>query len=446
MKRLVLLFSLTLILGFSTLDAFAEEYSELLPVDDAYIVYDISDPLDKQSFGNLNTGQREFLHVLYANNTPDFDGFVFGVPYLKFDLSGIDLSSIERMELVMFPYDINRHDDNRLIIFLINDNTWSELTLTHNNRSIINDNPIGSLETLKPNNWYSWDVTASIRQLKNHQLSFALLYENYYDETEELITFYSKEAGKDKSPFLKIYYKNTTDDKNANQFYNESQNHLMDGNHETALKLINKSLEIDPVNAKYLAMKGKILIEMEQFEKARILLEEAYVMFPENGEILNKLGTVYVKLNMPVDALISFSESSKVDPEMTEIALSNYELIRRSVTYYSVDGTLDIIIHDSEKNLLGHVLTRNLTALDHDVTDWALDEWPLKEIITKNGQKYEIRERTVSFQIDNRYFGQSAIQETSLPNVFTFFAHHNGVITESGDQITSIYTISRPLN
>ena len=246
--------------------------------------------------------------------------------------------------------------------------------------------------------------------------------------------------------FSEEHTESSSIENDANQLYIHSQNQIAEGNLETALQLINKSLEIDPTKAEYLTIKGRILILMEDYEKARIFLEDAKLKHPKNGEILINLGATYVKLNMPVDALMMFSKAMNVDPEMEKIASSNSNLIKDAINYQLLDGTLEILLHDSDNNLLGHIITQNVRVIDHEVTDWEIDTWPVKEIITKNDKKFEIRQRITSGIMDKGYFGQTARQHELLPLVYTFFTHHNGALAVDGDKITYVYTVSRPVD
>jgi hypothetical protein len=64
-----------------------------------------------------------------------------------------------------------------------------------------------SVEIAAPNTWYSWDVTELVRQNPASELSVALTFETGRDNTQDYVSFYSKEfPNKDYFPYLTLYY------------------------------------------------------------------------------------------------------------------------------------------------------------------------------------------------------------------------------------------------
>lgn len=183
-----------------------EKTIRLEPTDDAYVTVDLSDPQDEQGLQQLHTGDLEFLKLWYAWNVTENQERITTVVYLKFDLTEVDPEEVESAELNMLPYIIRLTADfGGVEMVKVPSNDWSETTITYQDRPLYTTNATTSSLVSTANNWFSWDLTESVKESAGSELSVALGFETIYQNTEELLTFYSKEsANKANVPYLEI--------------------------------------------------------------------------------------------------------------------------------------------------------------------------------------------------------------------------------------------------
>lgn len=184
-----------------------EKTIRLEPTDDAFIAVDLNDPQDEQGLQQLHTGDLEFLKLWYAwNVTENQERITTGV-YLKFDLTEVDPEEVESAELNMQPFIVRLTTAvfEGVEIVKIPSNDWNEMAITYQNRPLYPTNAATSSLVITANNWFSWDLTEYVKESAGSELSVAMGFENIYQNTEELLTFYSKEsANKTNVPYLEI--------------------------------------------------------------------------------------------------------------------------------------------------------------------------------------------------------------------------------------------------
>jgi len=210
MKTILILLAL---LTFPITDTiFGQESTtvKLLPTDDAFVVTDHNDPNDIRGFGDLHTGDEDFLKIWYAWNTTERNEKINSGIYLKFDISDLEASEIQNAQLKLKPYIIMVEADREILIIMVPDNDWTESNLAYNTRPFTEATVIDSVKITKTDEWYNWDVTSIVKDNAGDEVSFGLVIETLFLNTEEQIVFYSKEAeDSSDSPYLEITYTGT---------------------------------------------------------------------------------------------------------------------------------------------------------------------------------------------------------------------------------------------
>lgn len=183
-----------------------EKTIRLEPTDDAFIAVDLNDPQDVNGLQQLHTGDLEFLKLWYAWNVTESQERITTLVYLKFDLTEVDPEEVESAELNMQSYITRLTAVSRGVdIVKVPSNDWNETAITYQDRPLYPANATTSSRVSIANNWHSWDLTESVKESAGSELSVAMGFENIYQKTEELLTFYSKEsANKTNVPYLEI--------------------------------------------------------------------------------------------------------------------------------------------------------------------------------------------------------------------------------------------------
>jgi len=181
------------------------------------------------------------------------------------------------------------------------------------------------------------------------------------------------------------------------------------GNYEEAISYFDKAIQIDPDNMIYLKNKGTVLILQEKYYEASIIFEKVLTVIPDDPIALHHI--------------LNFTSKG----------------------YKSVDGTLEIIIRNPQGHLTGYIKTTDIIVLDHLVAKENIDEWPVKEIINRNGQDVQVSQLVTENVVEeeNSY---SKIYHSDLDKQqVLIITKHHGFPVDRGDVVTLVFTIFRPI-
>jgi len=203
-----LIFLLLIPLIYSSISAQELTLLKLIPTDDAFVITNINDSSDQLGLNKVNTGDLEFLKVWYSNNVTSQQEQLISGAYLKFDLSDINSDYVENAKLNMWANKIlSTNTPTPISVFFVEDETWSELDLTFNNKPGFYFEPLDSTKIDNPIKWYSWDITDIVKQEAGSKVSLFLVITDSQENTEEQFNFYSKDnEDKQKIPLIKILY------------------------------------------------------------------------------------------------------------------------------------------------------------------------------------------------------------------------------------------------
>ena len=175
-------------------------------VADAYIVNNFSDLEDLENLRQLNTGNLEFLKIWYTNNNTGFNEIVTTIGFLKFDLSEIPSKNILGAKLNMYPFAMTQADDfHEITLYNVDEKPWKENEINFNTApGLIEDFTTSEISEI--NKWASWDVTESIKNSKDSEVTFAVAFHEIVPQDERNVSFYSKNAPNDFQPYLELTY------------------------------------------------------------------------------------------------------------------------------------------------------------------------------------------------------------------------------------------------
>ena len=130
-----------------------------------------------------------------------------------------------------------------------------------------------------------------------------------------------------------------------------------------------------------------------------------------------------------------------------ENVYDDYDLFEKSNSsaysaYKNVDGFMEIIIRDSQGNLVGFLKTDFLDVLDNEVMTKKIDNWPVKQIV-RNGQNYELLQSTGIMNItkEKNMGGSGGTIVIDGEKRWGLYAYHDQYPAQKGDIATIIYSI-----
>jgi len=126
----------------------------------------------------------------------------------------------------------------------------------------------------------------------------------------------------------KSYLKAVELENNPEELYMMSSSLEWDGWYKTALKAINKALNIEPNNPEYVGCKGLILEDLKRYEEALVIYDKRIKLEPDwiegyydKGDLLNKLGR-YREAIKVFDILIELNPTEPYSWYLKAITLS----------------------------------------------------------------------------------------------------------------------------
>lgn len=194
----------------SPYETFGEQskIEKLVPTDDAHVLADLSDPTDSNRLMQTNAGNLDSIQLLSSWNVTENNNAFVTTGYLKFDLTKQNIYNLEKAELKMLTRQVTLSETPKKVVLLhVPNNDWKESSITYLNRPPFSTIITSSADIATPNTWYSWDVTELVKQNPASELSVAITFETGKDNTQDYVSFYSKEATDSNfGPFLELTF------------------------------------------------------------------------------------------------------------------------------------------------------------------------------------------------------------------------------------------------
>jgi len=229
------------------------------------------------------------------------------------------------------------------------------------------------------------------------------------------------------------------------------------GKYYKAIPYFDQVLEIDPSHIGALSNKGGVLFQLGKFDKAMSYFDQVLEIDPNHVYALNGKASIFVQTGKLDEAQQYFDDILKIEP--------NHKFTKKTLMpapglhYKYVDGTLEILVHDSENRLTSYIQTHKIQTLDHSIAENRINSWPIVETINKDGQDFEVHKLTSSRLIteDSVSGGDgfsipligldsnNEILEDSKRDLWLLKTYHNLYPIKEGDTITTHYTILIPV-
>ena len=198
-------------------------------------------------------------------------------------------------------------------------------------------------------------------------------------------------------------------DDDADMFNKQGIMNIELGNFEEAISYFDKALQIDPDNMVYLKNKGAVLILQEKYYEASIIFEKVLTVIPDDPIALHHI--------------------------------SNFA----SKGFKPVDGMLEILVHNPQEKVVAYLKTTDIHLIDHPIAKETMDEWDVREIVTRDGQDYEVFQEVVRFIIEEEDSFSKMIWIDPDENQTIVFTKHHGFPVDKGDVVTLVFTIFSPI-
>ena len=206
-----LLFSSLLLFSFSYVSAQESNIIELTPTDDAYVLADLQDDADE--LRKFNSGIFDHLKIGYDIDTSDTLSQNISTALLKFDLGDLNKEQVDSAKLQLYADQVQLFAPQSVAVFLVNNSTWSESTLTFENTPSYSD--IISVVTIDSVNYYQWELSDVVKQSTDDSLSLMVSFITLLPNTNDVIIFASKDfPSPDHSP--KLIIKTSPDNSESN--------------------------------------------------------------------------------------------------------------------------------------------------------------------------------------------------------------------------------------
>lgn len=256
----------------------------------------------------------------------------------------------------------------------------------------------------------------------------------YIDKLDEAISYFDRVIALEPS--------------NVDALLNKGKALFQLGNSLEGMEYVDHALAIYPDNVDILTFKGDELLRTNQTEQGTNLIDKALEIEPKNTEALFLKGRSLIVQENYHDALFYFDEVLELNPNHI-IAAENVNLIAGLLGRETLDGFLDVKVHDSEGFLVGHLRVNSLRLLNHTLAENIVNEWPVTQVITRNGQNYEVLQNHISSEVHlPKYNGGAVhfgIRNPHYDKVWDLYANYWMYQVDKGDRVDFVYTVFRPV-
>lgn len=205
-----------------------------------------------------------------------------------------------------------------------------------------------------------------------------------------------------------------------------------------ALVIFDKMLEIEPNNVNALNNKGAAFLMLDEYEIAINYFDRVISIDPLHiNSRLNK-GNAFILMGRPLEAIQSYDDVLSIEPNNIAASKGLYGT-KSFFRYTPSDASMELILHDSDGNLVLRYITPNVFYLNEEQVKVYLNG--KSEIIEKEGNSF-ISSLTLNKQIvddSSSFLGQFGFGYANS-KVFILYGYAPVVLTQPGDTLKVIFT------
>jgi tetratricopeptide (TPR) repeat protein len=222
--------------------------------------------------------------------------------------------------------------------------------------------------------------------------------------------------------------------------------------HKDALLIYDKALQLDPTNTNILNNKAATLFNIGKIDESLQTLDEILEIEPGNANVLKLKGKVLADAKRYGEAFSVFKKVIEIDPTDDDAKKQSYLAINQirliPITNSKYFGHVVLQVRNSQGDLVSVFVSDALGYLPHEITDEYLNSAPVKEIVDREGQKYEKREFVETLHAKKSTFiGKAVLGYDKLGyDIYPFDVLPHGITIESGDTLRADWTILKKIN
>ena len=238
----------------------------------------------------------------------------------------------------------------------------------------------------------------------------------------------------------------------AEILFEEAIQNIQAKQYAKAIENFDKILEIEPNHIATLSNKGAALIELEKYEEAIENFDKILEMESTDVATLGNKGVALINLERHEEAIENFDKILEIEPGNLS-AIKNRSIAFKKLGFIPIVDSkylahLQIQVHNSHGTLVSVTESKTISTLPHPLTDDFLNARPIKEIVEIDNKVYEKREIEIVAAVhENAFIGTTKLPDKKFDGSVTVFTAMSHAYTiESGDAITVVWTILRPVN
>jgi len=254
-------------------------------------------------------------------------------------------------------------------------------------------------------------------------------------------------------PLIFLTCNTFADENTIENLHKESAILVSEERYDEALDIFDQILEIDSDNVKALINRSAVLITIGENEKAIHTADRILSIEPNNIKGLSNKATALANIGYPYDAISVFDSAIEIDPDNQKLKDGRNFLFRfidllvLPPDQQKYDVHLQVQVRTHDDHLVSVTEGIQSEYLPSNLTDEFLNEYPIIQIIEKDGQDYEMRQITHRTDVVNeRSFGHiqlNALCKTIHGCVHVFAEKTPSILVHNDDYMISQWTIYR---
>ena len=194
---------------------------------------------------------------------------------------------------------------------------------------------------------------------------------------------------------------------------------------------------------------GKDYFGQAEYDKAISQFDQILIIDPNNVNALYYKGNTLSKIGKFDEVIPYYEKVLTLDPHKFIAQLKLQEALLKVTSYRfdSLDGMLEVTVHDSHGGLVAFLRTTEIKALKHKIVEDLVDSWPTTKLINQNGKSFAVHQKEFVKVADyDTIFGFHEIpfsEKVDLPLATTW---HYQIPVERGDVVSYVYSILRPIS
>ena len=198
-----------------------------------------------------------------------------------------------------------------------------------------------------------------------------------------------------------------------------------------ALDIFDQILEIDPNNVKALINRSAVLITIGENEKGISDADKILTIEPNNIKALSNKATGLANIGYTYDAIATFEKGLEIDPNNTKLIdgrnnlfqIIDLFLLESENEKYEIH--VQVQVRTNQDDLVSVIEGVQIQYLPFRFTDEFLNDYPIIDVVEKNGKDYEMRQ---------------IIHKTNVPNHIAYAHIQLDTLCKTVDGCVNLFT------